>query len=245
MKVSTQSRMPAHLSDSLERNLKHYALAASVASVGVLATAPPAGAKVVFTPANTTIVPGASISLDLNHDGINDFTIIDTADSRGHSDPVWLSVLPGASHNKVVTIKNIGAADLPAGVRVGPKNFAVPSGGVMAYRNPRNGTDGTYSVIYRGAWANAGKGAENRFLGLKFTVNGQTHFGWARLSVPVDTGQVWPTAVLTGYAYETVANKPIVTGDIHGSTLSDAGSSVAQPATLGRLAQGAAATPKP
>jgi hypothetical protein len=48
-------------------------------------------------------------------------------------------------------------------------------------------------------------------------------------------GKVSLTATLTGYAYETIANKPIVTGKTHGKDVV-----TVQPASLGHLAQGSA-----
>jgi hypothetical protein len=59
-------------------------------------------------------------------------------------------------------------------------------------------------------------------LGLRFTIAGKTHFGWARFSTVSGI-------FLTGYAYETIPDKPIITGRTHGK----------DEATLGRLAQGA------
>jgi hypothetical protein len=60
---------------------------------------------------------------------------------------------------------------------------------------------------YRGSWENGGKGVKARYLGLMFHIKGKIHYGWARLSFPNPQG-----ATLTGYAYETIAGKPIVTG---------------------------------
>jgi hypothetical protein len=59
-------------------------------------------------------------------------------------------------------------------------------------------------------------------LGLRFTIVGETHYGWARLSTVSGI-------FLNGYAYETIPNKPIIAGKTHGK----------DEATLGRLAQGA------
>jgi hypothetical protein len=90
---------------------------------------------------------------------------------------------------------------------------------------------------YDGPWAPAGGTEKNRYVGLKFVIGGQIHFGWARFNVrmrlPRQGGLV---AVLTGYAYETVANKPILTGQTKGADLAQA---QPEPATLGRLAEGA------
>jgi len=64
-----------------------------------------------------------------------------------------------------------------------------------------------------------------------FRIKGQIHYGWARLNVQVQL-PLTITATLTGYAYETVPNKPIIAGKIKGPDV--------EPASLGRLAQGSA-----
>jgi hypothetical protein len=61
-------------------------------------------------------------------------------------------------------------------------------------------TDG--SLVTWGPWAHL----KNRYLGLKFQTKGQTHFGWARLSTKIGFGGA--TGILTGYAYETIPDKP-------------------------------------
>jgi hypothetical protein len=58
------------------------------------------------------------------------------------------------------------------------------------------------------------KDVSNRYLGLKFMIKGKTHYGWARLTVT--RSNITVTATLTGYAYETIANKPIITGKTKG-----------------------------
>ena len=63
-----------------------------------------------------------------------------------------------------------------------------------------------------GLWANK----TNRYMGLKFMINGSHHFGWARLTV------VHGTATITGYAYETIPNKPIIAGKTSGFAVSNA-----------------------
>ena len=89
------------------------------------------------------------------------------------------------------------------------------------------------------AWA-----ASHPYLGPTWTrVHGRNRYGWARLNV------VWginPTATLTGYAYETVANKPITAGaesgeDARVNASAEFSTPVRVSASLGHLAQGAAA----
>jgi hypothetical protein len=80
-----------------------------------------------------------------------------------------------------------------------------------------------------------------RYLGLRFTIKTQTHYGWARLSVQVSGTTV--TGTLTGYAYETIANKPIIAGRTKGPDDGEPTASfstpTSEPATLGALAMGA------
>jgi hypothetical protein len=90
------------------------------------------------------------------------------------------------------------------------------------------GTANTSGIF--GSWINV----NHRYLGARFYIEGKVHYGWARLNVQVQL-PLTVTATLTGYAYETVPNKPIVAGKTKGP---DVGS--VEPASLGRLAQGSA-----
>ncbi len=80
-----------------------------------------------------------------------------------------------------------------------------------------------YSFELRGKCEGPWLNVKNRYLGLKFIIKGKDHFGWARLTT---TGRI---ALLTGYAYETIPNKPIIAGKTkgperhHGSTLQSRG----------------------
>jgi len=69
---------------------------------------------------------------------------------------------------------------------------------------------------------------------LRFKIHGKTHYGWARLSIPFADYKF--TATLTGYAYETVPNKPIIAGKTKGPDMV-----TVQPVSLGHLATGASA----
>jgi hypothetical protein len=95
-----------------------------------------------------------------------------------------------------------------------------------------------------GRWANV----RGRYLGLKFRIKGKIHYGWARLNVTVGNSRI--SATLTGYAYETIPNKPITAGSTKGPDQWDAegidtGASLTnpipdspRPASLGTLALG-------
>jgi hypothetical protein len=78
--------------------------------------------------------------------------------------------------------------------------------------------------------------AHRRYLGLRFVIAGKIHYGWARLNVPSISLKNGITAVVTGYAYETIPDKPIITGKTKGPDVI-----TLEPASLGNLARGATA----
>lgn len=86
-----------------------------------------------------------------------------------------------------------------------------------------------------GAW---GKGRKftGPYLGFKFLIDGEVHYGWARVNVKANFLHL--SATLIGYAYETVANRPILTGFTHGSVEANSDASQqAQPPVAGSLGQ--------
>ena len=66
---------------------------------------------------------------------------------------------------------------------------------------------------FDGPWQNV----SGKYLGIQFSINGQTHYGWARLTVKsfIDSQTHYPEikVTLTGYAYETQPNTAILAGD--------------------------------
>ena len=90
-----------------------------------------------------------------------------------------------------------------------------------------------HNSYWGGQWANGGKGLKDRYLGFRFQITDQVHYGWARVSVAIK-GKVF-TSTLTGYAYETIPNKGIIAGKTTGS---DVTILPANTGTLGHLALG-------
>ena len=64
--------------------------------------------------------------------------------------------------------------------------------------------DLNYSSGVRGNWSNK----TDKYLGLRFNINGDTHYGWARLTVGV-AGSEW---VIKDYAYNTIPDEKINAG---------------------------------
>jgi len=222
-----------------DHRLSMYALAASAAGVGMLVLTQPAEGKIIYTKADKFIGLNATVHLDLNHDGVADFdlkNVLTTSTAGGAFDRLF--AIPDHKKNGVWghTVPFLAyASALLANVRVGPKGHFVPATGFMAASSISGGLhrDGNYSCT--GPWANV----TNRYLGLKFAIKGELHFGWARLNVSCTAGSATVNATLTGYAYETIANRPILTGKEHGTDESNNPPlPEASPLTLGRLAQG-------
>jgi hypothetical protein len=216
MKHSSQRRSAAKLSTSLHERLNTYALAASAAGVGMLALAQPAEAKIVYTATNKKFV-NQSFALDLDHDGKTDF-VFQYRIATDH----YFSVAGAINGNAAVSggqqmirgIARAAAGVLPKGAVIGNafKFVAAPQVLGAVYYN----SDGGQTQFY-GKWTNAG----TLYLGLRFNIRGQRHYGWARLNLTIPQGsgnlQYPPITVrLTGYAYETIPNKAIIAGKTKG-----------------------------
>jgi len=218
-----QKRLPVRLPANLEKNLLTYAAAATAAGIGLAAQ--PAEAKIVYTKSNIPItVDAGPIYLDLNHDGINDFSFNNWAQADTAVSSARLFVYGAQAPNGIWSNKSgrgsfkTCAAALPKGMRVGPKApFA--GAGVMAFFAYEAGEGSTQF----GPWLKV----RQAYLGFKFVIKGKVHYGWARVKM---LSQKPPyQAEITGYAYETIPNKPIKTCATKGP----------DDASLGLLAKGA------
>jgi hypothetical protein len=219
------NRAPSQLSQSLHRRLNAYALAASAAGVGMLALAQPAGAKIVYTATHQKIQPNGTLDLDLNNDGVIDFKFVNYPSFERRTAELQVDAVR-TSQNAVWQTQQGSASALSAGILIGPNHrFRTGDGGA--------GMAGWASVYGSGTWFfGRWQHARDRYLGFKFAVNGKKHYGWARLNVTAHKhGSV--TGTLTGYAYETIPNKPIIAGKTHGKD-----DIAVQPASLGVLAAG-------
>ena len=220
-----KSRKTVEFSEGLNKRWLGYA-AAAAAGVGMLATAQPATADVIYTPANINIPYFSWFFLDVNNDGVVDFGFHGTttlgAGPRGSYRTLGLEAY--ASGRNGFAKKGLplgrGAVIGPAGSftnLVGLANLqqinTIPSGGRRSYPS--------------GPWADV-----IGYLGFEFQISGQAHYGWAELEVlqvGVGTPLAWMNGTITGYAYDTVAGQSI-----------DAGQTTAtpEPSTLGLLAIG-------
>jgi hypothetical protein len=202
-----------HLSiDNLHRRVDIYSLAAAAAGVSVLALAIPAKGEVVITRKKIAIPEGPPIGISLANNGIDDFTFtLSTFYSASTHLARTLRVNNASGGRGVVGSFRIGdnrryASALIRGAKIGPSaNFA------SLY--PGNRVEASYSISGGRLVGKWGGGAKNRYVGVRFLLQGGIHYGWIRLSVDTGTGRsLNMSATITAYAYETVANTPVLAG---------------------------------
>jgi hypothetical protein len=201
-----RSRKRAQLSTCLYRDLTRYALAAGAAGVSAFALTMPAQAEIIHTKVDRTIASGQSYSIDLNRDGIIDFSIhnISNRCTRTFSYCPELEIVAYPANGNEI---EYGAHDFYAA--------ALRPRAVIGSRAPMNNAEEfmadefrSFGVFYYfGSWL----GVKDRFLGLSFQINGETHYGWARLTVR-SPEKYRLTAFLSDFAYETEPNTPIQAG---------------------------------
>lgn len=226
----TAKRLPQFL----ESQLKSYAIVAGASAVSLMALSQTAEAEIVYTPAHTTLPISRNYQyIDINGDGVPDFAFLHYTDglSNWTQDALRIDVFKGG----VMTLPGRSAAVLPKGAIIGASgNFATASHSMansVSFGYPSSRSHCTY-----GPWSNV----RNRYLGVSFSLDGETHYGWFRLDVADHTRG--PMRVLvTGYAYETIAGKSLRAGQTSGNADGDSDDQPARlnaPATLGMLAGG-------
>jgi hypothetical protein len=233
MKSSTHPpNSPTQLPESTLHRLNMYALAASTAGVSLVALSTPSAAKVIYTPAHKWLPINRYFYLDLNHDGVKDFELFLNSVPGTLTAAVSFKVTGlSQSRNGIYSAISQGsrwAAALPEGRRVKP--FAgARSAGWLNRASMFWSTHNTNFGSSRGPWR---KVTGQAYLGLRFTIRGKIHYGWARIGNISYGPRKRPKALLTGYAYETIPDKPIITGNSKGPD------AAAQPGSLGSLALG-------
>jgi hypothetical protein len=226
-------RKTADLSQSLRKKLEMYGFAAGAAGVAAAALGSAAQAEIVYTPLHKEVTRGG-VNLSLTNDGVVDFTLrhrfFGYADSAG-----MLVYSRGANRVLGGSRSGLFASNLGAGYQVGASGEKFEPGATFSsYFGPAKlmyNCFGLSIVSCGGPWD---KNTANGYLGFKFLIKGEVHYGWARLTLTVKNTDQFHVYV-TGYAYETIPNQPIETGKTSGT---DEQSAAGAPGTLGSLAAG-------
>ncbi len=184
----------------LQNKLTKYSAAAGAAVLAVGSTQ----AQIVYTDVNPDFIHGGNeiqAGLDLNNDGTADFAIasIDTTVAAQNNALIETTlVAPLVTGNEI------------AGIVPTSFNYALALNSGTAINSTTNWIADTCTMAYRvnGAspYDEQWNGVTDKYLGLKFLIGGNTHYGWARLDCLGDT---W---TLKDYAYDATANAPINAG---------------------------------
>ena len=204
------------ISKGLNRQIGLYSVAAAVAGVSMLALAEPAGAEVVVTkktipiPMGTVTMPIA-VKISMANNGVDNF-VFGLTNSSNPLEPNRFLAVGGDSPTDGVLGKSFfyaNASALPRGARIGPLDSSNRLFGSNVGLMAVSYTAG--SRISKGNWAGHLK---NHYLGVRFQINGEFHYGWIRVTVTSSSqkGAPFLTATITGYAYETIPNKAILAG---------------------------------
>ena len=217
-------------SQGTDNRLKLYALAAAAASVSMLALAEPAEGKVIITNTNIPLPGNGTFNLDLNGDGVTDVVFSDHY-YHGKASYSRFFVNGGVGGGIQGTAKHFYASALMRSAKIGPS--AKFSGTILEQQSCGTNQNSCHLI---GKW---GANHPNRFLGVKFLIHGNTHYGWVRVTVTAHLTQPL-TATITEYGYETIANKRVLAGVPSNNADEEVGSSNTSGATsLGMLAAGA------
>jgi hypothetical protein len=229
-----------------------YALAAT--GVGMLVSPPGADGKVVYTLAHDKVQFGVVRPIDLNHDGIADFILL----TGGRYSREWLEL---CDHSLVLTYSkrqevcksttNFPNAAIRTFSTYAGKKREYPAllrKGAQIGKGQQFGSMGSAQIVaehltfssrfWYGPWLDNGKGTKTGYLGVRFKILNELHYGWVRLCIKTHIEQSGNTftATLDGYAYETVPNKSIIAGETKG-----ADDFIPESGSLGALAAGAPA----
>jgi hypothetical protein len=211
------------LPERLERRLLLYALATGGA-IGLAAG--PGQARVVFTPSNATFFGDRNFPIDLNNDGTTDL-VLELRLHYGFDALVYLTAVGEGGNGILHAYSQFAAAVHPGGL-IGAGASTFSNQGVMA----------SDYVILQGQFV----AARRRFLGVKFLIQGQTHYGWVGFRSVTFHGSHGFAVNLAGWAYETEPNTAIIAGvrPSGGEAEWSSGSPrpAAQPTSLELLARG-------
>lgn len=247
MKKAARSRPPVKLSESIQFQLNRYALAVSAAGAGLLSV-PAAQAEIVYTPTHVKMDKvNGFYPIDFDNNGVVDVGIWMPASCTSSLCAFTMFAYPNSQLGDAVEVNAKGATKaLQFGASIGsPDRFVAADRSMGGWEAVRHGSN-TWVSAWVGPWANAGNGVKHRYVGVKFVINNEFHYGWARINFVV-SGKGTFYGVLTGYAYETIPNQGLKAGQTVGT---GEATRIEPPAvihptikrpTLGQLAAGALA----
>ncbi|HEX4375152.1 MAG TPA: hypothetical protein VHZ50_17735 [Puia sp.] len=179
----------------------------------------PTGSNIVYTNVDPDSIilrsTTDSFNLDLNNDGITDFAFADAflytqCGDLGAGAGIKLFVTPANIDNAVMNDKTNFTLALDSGAVIDPDSTWANSLQILV----EGTTNGRCDPFVSGNWLRA----SDKYLGLKFTKNNNSYYGWARFTCsyyryPGSLAQlVKGILTLQDYAYNSLPGQPIFAG---------------------------------
>ena len=211
MQNSTSNEQSLGLSGGLEKRIASYGAMAIAAAIGGTANAN--AAIISFDPVDATGASGGSLAFNILTGAVstteagNDFAFRFAASAYASAGGLLSSrsVMAGDCGGECISVLKLGLGNL---IGAGG-NFV---GG--AFLGSRFSTTTTFTselnavaLTGRGNWQSSGVPTGRGFMGLRFVVAGNTHFGWADLTLNPDF-----SVTLHSFAYEACADEGISAG---------------------------------
>lgn len=180
-------------------------------------------------PANESLHAPGHFQFDLNNDGINDvgMSVYSTFVLGSGGNFFRLSSMNAyglVAGNGTAANQHDYAVAGRSGQKLGPYVNVSRGAIVASHLSNQSGHD------THGYWQNV---KSPRFLGVRFLISGETHFGWIRI-----TSSTADQATISCYAYESVPNKPIIAGACKDQVTAPDAMRELAPGSLGRLPAG-------
>jgi hypothetical protein len=184
---------------------------------GIIALALPAKACIVYTDESPDApawyaITGAinrAVAIDLDGDGNMDLSVTVYRDTTTLSpEVIWAGFAVVDSGNAIAGSFYAGQVSTPYALAAGDTVGKPGQLFQTTYSpNPQSlGVNSAQGTLSYGNWL----GQTNKYLGLKFVSNGQIHYGWVRIDFR--NSATGDTIIIKDYAYEDIANKPIIAG---------------------------------
>ena len=185
-----------------------------------------ANAQIVYTDVIPDVVRGcnypspcgADFLIDLNNDGINDFTFAPRAHgfSCGNCSPNPVAILGTRDSALVISTAQSWIADTVGGFGLNKSMDSSLAWTNAVYNLAQNGErcmactngNGSHKVTQgiTGNWQNV----SGKFMGLKIKVGPDFYYGWIKLGVSIASYSV--SITIMEYAYNSIPNQPILAG---------------------------------
>lgn len=216
--------------NSLNSKVKQY-----VALAGGVAAATGATGQVVYTDINPdeVLTPSGTSQYDLNLDGdaVPDMAfVVVTGSKTGIYTYGTMQIPYTLNYNVGVAAFGTAAPSANGWMGTGSAPSAVPMSNMIGSSGnfvQNQGNIGAYQTTYLGAPINGQYGpytsgnflGTEGYVGVRFDISGQTHYGWARVQMAPDGSSM----TIKDYAYDATPGTAIAAGDIGSTNIDELG----------------------